>query len=80
MDLLSCSDFFSKLTFSKKFFQEPYQSVKWFGSRSGPTNGEILQSTKLHRFYILCTIHEISFLDVFFFFQHFFFMFFFLTL
>ena len=28
---------FSKLFFFKKFFQEHYQSVKWFGSRSGPT-------------------------------------------
>ena len=29
--------FFSKLTFFKRFFQEHYQSVKQFGSRSGPT-------------------------------------------
>ena len=29
--------FFLKFTFSKNFFQEHYQSVKWFGSRSGPT-------------------------------------------
>ena len=36
MHLLS-SDFFSKLTFFKYFFQEQYQSVKQFGSRSGPT-------------------------------------------
>ena len=28
---------FSKLTFSKKFLPEHYQSVKWYGSRSGPT-------------------------------------------
>ena len=28
--------FFSKLTFSEKFFREYHQSVKWFGSRSRP--------------------------------------------
>ena len=36
MLLLLCADFFSKFTFLKHFFQEHYQSVKWFGSRSGP--------------------------------------------
>ena len=29
--------FFFKIDFSEKFFQEHYQSVKWFESRSGPT-------------------------------------------
>ena len=33
--LLLSVDFFSKSTFSKKVFQEHYQSVKQFGSRSG---------------------------------------------
>ena len=32
-----CSDFFSKQSCFKKIFQEHYQSVKRFGSRSGPT-------------------------------------------
>ena len=29
--------FYFKINFFKKIFQEYYQSVKWFGSRSGPT-------------------------------------------
>ena len=28
---------FFKINFFKKFFQEQYQSIKWFGPRSGPT-------------------------------------------
>ena len=35
MLLLLSLEFFSKLTFFKNFFQELYQSVKRFGSRSG---------------------------------------------
>ena len=35
--LLSSADIFSKLTFSKKLFQEPYSNFKQFGSRSGQT-------------------------------------------
>ena len=37
MLLLSSADFF-KINFFKKFFQEHYQSVKWFGTRSGPAH------------------------------------------
>ena len=35
MLLLSFADFFFKINFVKKFFQENYQNVKQFGSRSG---------------------------------------------
>ena len=31
------SDFFSKINLLEKFFQEYHQSIKQFGSRSGPT-------------------------------------------
>ena len=41
------ADFFSKFTFQKKFFQEYFQSVKWFGSRSGPTYCWSLSVSKL---------------------------------
>ena len=34
---LSSADFFFKINFFEKFFQEYHQSVKQFGSRSGPT-------------------------------------------
>ena len=37
MLLLSYADFFLEITFFPKFFQEHYQSVKQFGSRSGLT-------------------------------------------
>ena len=37
MLLLKSADFF-KIDFFKIFFQEHYQSVKQFGSRSGPTS------------------------------------------
>ena len=30
---------FFKIIFFEKFFWEHYQSVKWFGTRSGPTLG-----------------------------------------
>ena len=36
MLLLSSDDFFQNDLF-QKFFQERYQSIKWFGSKSGPT-------------------------------------------
>ena len=35
--LLSSADFFFEITFFEKFFQEYHLSVKYFGSRSGPT-------------------------------------------
>ena len=34
---VSSADFFFKINFFKRFFQEHYQSVKRFGSRSGLT-------------------------------------------
>ena len=38
----SSVDFFLKINFFKKLFQEYYQSVKQFGSRSGPTFCQVL--------------------------------------
>ena len=46
MLLLSSADF-SKLSFWKKIFQEHYQSVKWFGSRSSPTFCRAWSGSKL---------------------------------
>ena len=33
--ILSSADIFFNINFSKKFFQEYHQKVKWVGSRSG---------------------------------------------
>ena len=46
MLLMSSADFF-KINLFKKFFQEYYQSVKQFGSRSGPTDCRSWSGSKL---------------------------------
>ena len=48
MLLLSSADFFQNKLFKKKIFQEHYKSVKWFGSRSGPTFYQSLSGSKLY--------------------------------
>ena len=47
MLMLCCLLTFFNINFFRKFFQEYYQSAKWFGSRSGPTFCQSWSGSKL---------------------------------